>query len=299
MIYAIEILNIVIWPLTIIAILVLFKKPILKLLPYLSTLKYKDLELSFSDQLKEVEQDMKSVSGDDQQKVEYHKDALANQPPTAVVIDHWRKIELAAKEKVSELFSGSKELQLALQRPIEYLQQTGTFIPSTIKNLSSLRSLRNQVIHQPEYAITDELAAKYANLALKMISRIDTLSELPRIKLTALTLLILEINQLIDSGKFDNILIDEIYDHIQNKDVIPFLAERTKGHSDFSLFVSDDGPYSKFIKDYHDQLECIYGGYGGSHRRKWGVENKGLCLLLAWTNEIIQSGAGWYPSDWA
>jgi hypothetical protein len=41
----------------------------------------------------------------------------------------------------------------------------------------------------------------------------------------------------------------------------------------------------------------MYGGYAGNERRKWGIENLGLCLLLAWTNEIIQQGSGWYPSE--
>ncbi len=32
----------------------------------------------------------------------------------------------------------------------------------------------------------------------------------------------------------------------------------------------------------------ICGAYGGKTAKKWGVEKSGLCLLLAWTNELIQ-----------
>ncbi|QDE27997.1 hypothetical protein FIV45_12300 [Paremcibacter congregatus] len=47
------------------------------------------------------------------------------------------------------------------------------------------------------------------------------------------------------------------------------------------------------LTHYLERMEL----YAGQHRRKWGVENNGLCLLLVWTNEIIQRGTGWYPSD--
>ena len=38
------------------------------------------------------------------------------------------------------------------------------------------------------------------------------------------------------------------------------------------------------------KMESIYGGYGGQKRRKWGIENSGLCMILGWTNEIVQRG---------
>jgi len=50
-----------------------------------------------------------------------------------------------------------------------------------------------------------------------------------------------------------------------------------------------------FVRYYHEQMHQMYDGYAGNERRKWGIENYGLCILLAWTNEIIQHGAGWYP----
>ena len=37
-------------------------------------------------------------------------------------------------------------------------------------------------------------------------------------------------------------------------------------------------------------MNNIYGGYAGVERRKWGVENLGLCLVLAWTAEMITQG---------
>ena len=118
----------------------------------------------------------------------------------------------------------------------------------------------------------------------------------PEIELGAYTLLIMEINHLIDTGEFNDISIDEVYREIKNKNVIHFLRERTKGSSDFSMY-SERGPYYEFIKFYHEQMLALYHGYGGDHDRKWGVENLGLCLLLGWTNELVQQGKGWHPGE--
>jgi hypothetical protein len=52
-----------------------------------------------------------------------------------------------------------------------------------------------------------------------------------------------------------------------------------------------------FEGHYVRHLKSIYGGYAGQERRKWGVENKGLCLLVAWTMEIIQQGSGWQSNE--
>ena len=125
---------------------------------------------------------------------------------------------------------------------------------------------------------------------------IDAAAEVPKVKLTAVTLLILDLNRLIDSKQYDDITIKEVYEWIKNENVIPSLAERTKGQ--FSpIDYGVDGPYGNFVAFYHEQLKRIYDAYGGDHAKKWGVENLGLCLLLAWTNQLIQQGSGWHPDE--
>lgn len=47
-----------------------------------------------------------------------------------------------------------------------------------------------------------------------------------------------------------------------------------------------------FERAYEEKMNQIYNAYAGDERRKWGVQNLGLCLVLAWTNEIIQWGEG-------
>jgi len=48
---------------------------------------------------------------------------------------------------------------------------------------------------------------------------------------------------------------------------------------------------------YVEHLQSLYDAYSGDENRKWGVQNKGLCLVLAWANEIIQQGSGWLADE--
>lgn len=116
-----------------------------------------------------------------------------------------------------------------------------------------------------------------------------------QLRLSLLTLLVLSINSAIDSGKYKNISIDQAYDAIERKEVINFLKENTE--HDFSMFSTKRGDlYFKDIEIYQQHMQDIYYGYAGQHRRKWGVENNGLALILAWTNEVIQQGKHWIPA---
>lgn len=108
-------------------------------------------------------------------------------------------------------------------------------------------------------------------------------------KVSALTSLILHVNSLIDSGKYSDITIEDIHKAIEEKRVLRFLKERAGSDFDLSIHLHSKA-YGDFEPYYEAQLESIYGGYAGKERRKWGVENSGLCLVLAWTNEIIQQG---------
>lgn len=108
-------------------------------------------------------------------------------------------------------------------------------------------------------------------------------------KASALTSLVLHVNSLIDSGKYSDITIEDIHKAIEGKRVLRFLKERAGSDVDLSIHL-DSKAYGDFESYYEAQLENIYGGYAGQERRKWGVENSGLCLVLAWTNEIIQQG---------
>lgn len=293
----IKLIDVIIWPSIVLVVIIMLKKPIKALLPFIENVKYKDFEVKFQKDLKHIKESAKDagieIQPDINEKTEIYK--LIEVSPTSAILESWKELELTAKKKVQEIAPKDSHIKSLLQNPIAYLADTGALIPSTARTVRELQVLRNHAAHSSELKLTREDALEYISLSKAILAQIIAIKELPQIKLTALTYLILELNHLIDSGKYNTITIEHVHDAIKKKCIIPYLIETTSEDSDFSLY-SSEGPYSKFVEYYHEQMSQIYGGYAGQERRKWGVEKLGLCLLLAWTNEIIQQGAGWYPN---
>src|ERR1022692_1967600 len=91
---------------------------------------------------------------------------------------------------------------------------------------------------------------------------------------TALTLLILKLNKLLDSGKYYGITVYEAKTHIEDRTVLTWLRVRAKGDIDLSTHL-DTNTYGNFDELHSNYLANILGGYEGEERRKWGVQKKG------------------------
>lgn len=106
-------------------------------------------------------------------------------------------------------------------------------------------------------------------------------------RVSDLTLLILELNAALDTGKYDDIALEPVSRAIERKQVFAFLKANVEDVGNY--------PRAELQAEISEALYRIWGGYAGNERRKWGVQNRGLCLLIAWVNEIIQQGSGWSP----
>jgi len=102
--------------------------------------------------------------------------------------------------------------------------------------------------------------------------------------LVDLTFFILGLNHLVDQG--NSLTFDEVHDHIERGDVIEWLDKRFAGNIDLSIYRGR--PEAQEIAK---GLQAIHGAYAGAENRKWGVQRNGLCLLIAWVNELVQQRA--------
>jgi hypothetical protein len=292
--FAAKVIGSIAWPATMLTIIIFLRKPIRDLLPFLERLKYKDFELSFRRQLQEAleSSDIREVTGGTESDLE----KIAHTSPRSSIMEAWRQLELAAEARLEELKPKIQQIKLGPDGALGYFQYTGTFIPRTKKTLSKLRALRNQAVHLPDSVLSTEDARSYVQVAETIKKQIQSFTTIPQFKLTQLTLLILEYNHLLDTRKYDYITIKDIHREIKNRSVLRYIAKEAADEADLSMYLDVEGN-SDFENQYAQQLQSIYGGYAGQERRKWGVENLGLCLLVAWTNEIIQTGSGWHPNE--
>lgn len=262
-------------------------------------IRYKDLEFQFNQTLKAVSEHAKKndmANSDSAKDVPGIYDLVEVAPASAVLVA-WASIEDAAKEKVREIMPEKETFQDPLQRPIDYLEYKRCLTPSTANSIRILRLLRDQAAHAKlSKAVSRTNAIQYADRATIIRKQVEAISEVPKIQLRALTALILEINALIDSGKYDDITVDEVCQWIRNESIIQSLATRAEEDVDLSIHLGH-GVYSSSVHLYHSYMKSMLDTHGCSGERKWGVKSRGLCLLLAWTNELLQQGSGWYPDD--
>ncbi len=286
------------WPATVLALFYMLREPLRSLLPFVESIKYKDGEVKFRKGLKEARaeaiESKIELKPSPEEKEEINQ--LLNISPSSAIVESWKEIEIAARDKIQELVKDKKIIFKSQRNPLSHLQMTGALIPSTARAIRDLESLRNQAAHTRDLQISKESTLEYVTLARAITKQIIGITELPKQKLTVLTLLILEYTHIIDTGKYNHIRIEDIHTQIENKNIIEFLRNETAGDSDFSLF-TEEGPYSEYLTYYSEQMYQLYGGYAGNERHKWGIENSGICLLVAWTNELIQQGSGWHPYE--
>lgn len=146
----------------------------------------------------------------------------------------------------------------------------------------------------------NEFAEERASIAANRKKReeADAKIDVSKLKESAFTYVVMQLNAMLDSGKFDDITIDEVHKHIDARDILRWLADIGKGVSDFSLYLDTDNQvYGDFETLYANWLENMSGGYAGDEGRKWGVRKRGICLLIAWTNEVFQTGGGGWAAN--
>lgn len=103
-----------------------------------------------------------------------------------------------------------------------------------------------------------------------------------------LTYLAGEINQAIDANTV-KISLEEMRELMIKEKALDYL-ERHRGELDISLL-------NKEAREYLNRnLKALALVFIGRERRKCGVENNGLCLLLGYLQELIQRGCGQEPA---
>ena len=100
------------------------------------------------------------------------------------------------------------------------------------------------------------------------------------ITVNKLLFILFELNAALDSGNHDAVTQDEVGDAAESGKVFDWMRKKFP-KADFSLFTEAD------VEVYNGRIESIWNAYGDG-ARKFGVRNRGLCLLIAWTAALVQ-----------
>jgi hypothetical protein len=178
------------WPITVVALVVLLRKPVARVLLTLTKLKYKDLELNFGRELKELEQQARTIEvqptpapvlpapdvGRPDLLVEAER--LAQEFPEPAVAVGWQAVE-------HELASAVVRRSIAQEYPrrnsagknADLLLKHGAVDEQTIELLKRMRNLRNMAVH-PETGpvrITTDEAIEFIALSRGIVEKLHAL----------------------------------------------------------------------------------------------------------------------------
>ena len=286
-----------VWPVTLIIALFIFRTPISTLIHSLRRVEYKKGEEGHQISadfltvgLQNQKESLDIPDGDEES-------ALQVNDPKQSILEAWDNLERTALSKLKEI--GMNEVDDGFReknkRALDYLNFKGAFSPKIEAAIQNMHLLRDQVTRYPSNIISQEGAADYIKIINKIKKSVEAIQELPTIHLDAITMILRNLTHLVDAGEYNDITIEDVHKHIENETVLRFLSE-LKGASELKAILESD-LWIGFATFYTKSIKSIYYGYAGNERRKWGIENSGLCLLIAWTNEIIQMGSGWYPNE--
>lgn len=167
------------WPAVVIMTVVLLRRPLAGLLPLLRRVKYKELEVEFAQEVKELRQEAEAAlpplpAGPPPQIPEEQALInLASVSPRSAVVEAWRLVESAARRGLEARGEGMES-----GRPVSGPRLTRTLLQremldnATRSVFDRLRMLRNQAVHAEDFLVDEASSREYIELALALARRL-------------------------------------------------------------------------------------------------------------------------------
>jgi hypothetical protein len=178
------------WPVAVLVLAILLRVPLARLLTTLTHLKYKDLELDFGRELKQLEKEAKAIditprqprsvapSKSSPQQLLEEAARLAQDFPQPAVAVGWQAVE-------DELLSAVMRLAISPDYPphnsalknAEMLREQNAIDERTFELLNRMRMLRNLAVHgaRNRVPITGEEAVEFLALARGVVEKLQAL----------------------------------------------------------------------------------------------------------------------------
>lgn len=178
------------WPLTTLALVALLHEPVGRLLTMLTRLKYKDLELDFGRELRQIEEDAKAVEVLPTPKIESaggpkepdelldEAEMLVGEFPQPAIAVAWSAVEDDLSQAAERLTRSSSFRREPTIRVIKSLVEGKAIDRGTADVLKRMQNLRNAALHERWNAfggISTEEAREFIALARGIHERLSNI----------------------------------------------------------------------------------------------------------------------------
>lgn len=175
-----ELVKALAWPVATLVIIIILRKPLLALLPLLTKFKWKDFEFEFGKQIAEAQAEASTKLPPTTQTAKASLaagplHALVQTSPRAAVLEAWIQVDSAARAAVAR-HELPQPVQAYVSTPklVSVLQSAKLIAPEQAGLVYDLRALRNQAAHAPDFALTNEAAQNYVELAGRLVDYLDS-----------------------------------------------------------------------------------------------------------------------------
>lgn len=182
----VELIGAIIWPVSIVFILYLYKEELVNIIERLQLLKYRNFEAQFRNELNEVESNTKKLNSKAKESLEKKQQGelvdanyfdrlrqLAELSPRGAILEAWLELESVMRSYLEE--SGLDMSNVAPNRIILHLSDERKIHDNIIDTLTQVRNLRNNAVHMSDYSIKVEEAIQYINAIEALILHFKSL----------------------------------------------------------------------------------------------------------------------------
>jgi N-glycosylase/DNA lyase len=165
------------WPSATIYLVFLLRKPIIELIPLMKKLKYKELELEFSQEIQDLKYKSNDALPEKQKPLEKTATSkaldLVSYSTRAAIIEAWIELEAAAVEVASSFWDNPPSDVFRNDPKLgEYLHKCKVLDDKQLVIYNKLRHLRNKSAHAEDLNLSESDARSYVEMASHLINHI-------------------------------------------------------------------------------------------------------------------------------
>ena len=171
------------WPLAVLVIIILIRKPLFQLIPLVRELKYKDLNIKFGEELEELtdqadEANLPPVRLSEEMIIEFTPEAdfwesiekISDISPRAAIVEAWRRVEWALHDYFR---NNNIEIPRSYQAKLRILKEQKDLPASFFSIFDKLRLLRNKAVHARDIDLISQNAIEFAQLADRIVKILE------------------------------------------------------------------------------------------------------------------------------
>lgn len=176
--YLVQIIEALVWPLTTLILFFALRKPIVEIFPQLTKLKFKELEMEFEKELKEISEKSREskvrieadVPRDEEE--EHYLEEIKRTSPRAAILESWLGLESQVLSTTEYFGLLSKNQRPSFSASLKALEKAEVIAKGDIELINGLRKLRNLAVHQTNFTVTEDEAELFIEAARNQVDMI-------------------------------------------------------------------------------------------------------------------------------